>query len=185
MHPAPALSSGWPGPPSPTCLCFRPGTRNREDPSGWTGTAGLRGGPDESLVANEASELKAPPSPGASEVRETAPSCCGSEAAASKPTQAPWRKVRRPRMAPGAHPGRSGSCSLPQGLGACTHVHTSDDDDLPRKPRPGVHHRDLGFRPRQGRPARAPPSTHRDCRPGSSHSASAGIPPSRLFCSIL
>ena len=85
-----------------------------------------------------------------------APSCCGSEAAASKPARAPWREARWPRMAPGARPGRSGSRSLPQGLGACTHVHTSEDDDLPRKPRPGVHHRDLGFRPRQGRPARLP-----------------------------
>ena len=103
MHPAPALSTELPGPPSPHLSLLPPG--NHDGPSGWTETTGLWAGPDGSLVAHEASELKVSPSPGAGEVRETAPSGHGCGAAASKPTQAPRRNCRRPRMVPRATQG--------------------------------------------------------------------------------
>lgn len=51
------------------------------------------------------------------------------------------------------------------------------------KPRQGAQGCESG--PRKLAPQPSPPVTHRDCRLGSSHSASAGIPPSWLFCSIL
>lgn len=175
VHPAPALSTERPGPPSPHHLCFHPGTTTAPvDGQKPQGSGQGRTGPWWPMRRLSSKSRQA---------RELARSGRQPRLATVLGRQLPSPPRLHGGMpdGPGWRPGPPRETPSPQPSTGAEHLHTHTHP--PRKPRPGAHHQNPGFRLRQRHPARSP--THRDCRPGSSHSASAGIPPSRLFCSIL